>query len=294
MRTILNFDIGMPGSDTRPRVDVRPSVGLFRMGEAAQADGESGRWGRALLLTVLVHAGLLLAGLSMSGGVVKEAPVREEPELVFFSFPPPPAAAARATSSRAAVAERVQRQARTRLPRPENRAPTPLPTKAPEEPALEQPAEETANLEAVQDEGAPDEAPAEGDVATGTAALGGVVAGLVDGVLDGREGGMVGATGGAALELKQVARAPRVLEQVKPHYPRRAKADGLVGLVLVRVIIGTDGRIEPEHTRVIRSVPGLDAAAITAVSQWRFSPALGHQGRAVRVIVEIPVQFSLK
>ena len=85
-----------------------------------------------------------------------------------------------------------------------------------------------------------------------------------------------------------------MLAQVKPRYPRRAKADGIEGLVLVRIIIGTDGRVEPEHTRVIRSVPELDAAAISAVSQWRFSPAIGRQGRPVRVIVEIPVQFSLK
>jgi len=56
----------------------------------------------------------------------------------------------------------------------------------------------------------------------------------------------------------------------------------------------SDGRIEPEHTRVVRSVPALDAAALSAVGQWRFTPALGHQGRPVRVIVEIPVNFSLK
>jgi protein TonB len=290
MRTILNFEIGMHGSDTRPQAAVLPSVSLFRMGEATQVEGESGRWGRALLLTVMVHAGLLLAGLSMQGAVAKEAPMREEPELVFFSFPPPPATASGATPSRAVVAERVQRQARTRLPRPvtANRAPTPLAAKAPVEPVMEVPA--------VHDEGAAtDEAPvAEGGAAMGPAGVGGVTAGLVGGVLDGREGGLVGATGGSALELKQVARAPQVLKQVKPQYPRRAKADGIEGLVLVRVIIGTDGRIEPEHTRVIRSVPGLDAAAMSAVSQWRFSPALGQQGRPVRVIVEIPVQFSLK
>ena len=60
------------------------------------------------------------------------------------------------------------------------------------------------------------------------------------------------------------------------------------------VVLGRQGRVEPEHTRIIRSVPELDAAAVSAVSQWRFSPAIGRQGRPVRVIVEIPVQFSLK
>jgi protein TonB len=286
MRTILNFDIEMHEGDRRPRADVRPAAGLFRMGEATQDEGESGRWGRALLLTAVLHAGLVLVGLSMQGALVKEAPPREEPELVFFSFPPPPAAASGASPARAVVAERVRRQARTRLSRPvaEPRAPTPLPAMAPVELVLERPAQEAA----------PEEAAVEGGTAAGVSGVGGVVAGLVGGVLDGRVGGLVGATGGAALELKQVAQAPRVLAQVKPRYPQRAKAEGLEGLVLVRVIIGTDGRIEAEHTRVLRSVPGLDAAAISAVSQWRFSPALGHQGRPVRVIVEIPLQFSLK
>jgi protein TonB len=285
MRTILNFEIEMHEGDRRPRADVRPAAGLFRMGEATQDEGESGRWGRALLLTTVLHAGLLLVGLFMQGALAKEAPPREEPELVFFSFPPPPAAASGASPSRAVVPERVRRQARTRLSRPvtEPRAPTPLPAMAPVEPVLERPVEGAA----------PEEAAVEGGSA-GVASVGGVVGGIVGGVLNGREGGLVGATGGAALELKQVAVAPRVLQQVKPRYPQRAKADGLEGLVVVRVIIGIDGRIEPEHTRVLRSVPGLDAAAISAVSQWRFSPAVGHQGRAVRVIVEIPLQFSLK
>jgi protein TonB len=85
-----------------------------------------------------------------------------------------------------------------------------------------------------------------------------------------------------------------VLQQIRPHYPRTARSDGIEGLVLVRDIIGVDGRIEPDSTRIIRSVPALDAAAVSAVSQWRFAPALGRQGHPVRVIVEIPVQFSLK
>ncbi|HZH15075.1 MAG TPA: TonB family protein, partial [Archangium sp.] len=175
------------------------------------------------------------------------------------------------------------------------RPPRTLPALTVKKPAPEQPLEapaETANPETAQD--TPPATEAVSSSATGSPGVEGVVAGIVGGVLDGREGGLVGATGGAALELKQVARAPEVLQQLKPRYPRRAKADGIEGLVLVRIIIGADGRVEPEHTRVIRSVPELDAAAISAVSQWRFSPALGRQGRPVRVIVEIPVQFSLK
>ncbi|HEX8537400.1 MAG TPA: TonB family protein, partial [Cystobacter sp.] len=255
-----------------------------RMGEATSGGGERERWAWALVSAALIHAGVLILGLTLPQSAPRAATLPEEPEVVFFSFPPPPAAASSATASHAVAPERVQRQARTRAPRT-------LPTLPVKTPVLEQPVEapvETANPETQQEP-----APAE-EVASVSPGVEGVVAGIVGGVIGGREGGLLGATGGEALELKQVARAPEVLAQVKPRYPRRAKADGIEGLVLVRIIIGTDGRVEPEHTRVIRSVPELDAAAISAVSQWRFSPAIGRQGRPVRVIVEIPVQFSLK
>lgn len=279
---ILNFHIRLQDVAPAARRDVRSPVGLFRLGEATSGGGDGERWGWALVIAALVHAVALGVVLSVPPGAPRAAAPPEEPEVVFFSFPPPPAAASGATASHAVAPERVQRQARTRVPRT---LPTPLPARAP---VPEQPVEVPA-----RDTPTPSEEVL-ASVTTATPGVGGVIAGIVGGVLDGREGGLVGATGGEAHELKQVARAPEVLEQMKPRYPRRARADGIEGLVVVRVIIGTDGRVEPEHTRVIRSVPPLDAAAISAVSQWRFSPALGRQGRPVRVIVEIPVQFSLK
>jgi periplasmic protein TonB len=97
-----------------------------------------------------------------------------------------------------------------------------------------------------------------------------------------------------ALELRDVARAPQVLAQVKPEYPREARWNRLEGMVVVRVVIGTDGRVDRSKTRVVRSVPQLDAAAIAAIEQWRFSPAIGHSGQPVRVIIEVPVRFSLR
>jgi periplasmic protein TonB len=289
MRMIINFHIGMQDGALAPAREVRPAMSLFRLGEHAAGAGEGARWGWAVVLAALVHAGLLLAfWAAPAASAHAPAAPPEEPEVVFFSFPPPPPAAARAPASRAVTPERVQRHARAHLARPA----LVLPAKVP---ASERPVEPPVTEAA---EPAPEPEPSEpadvGGEPAGTEAVGGVVAGLVGGVLGGREGGRVGATGGSALEVSQVARAPEVLEQVKPRYPRRARADGIEGLVLVRVIIGTDGRIEPEHTRIVRSVPALDAAALSAVGQWRFTPALGHQGRPVRVIVEIPLQFSLK
>jgi periplasmic protein TonB len=96
------------------------------------------------------------------------------------------------------------------------------------------------------------------------------------------------------LDLRQVARAPVVLAQVKPDYPREARWKRLEGLVVVRVVIGTDGLVDRSRTRVVRSIPELDAAAIAALEQWRFAPAIGHSGQPVRVVIEVPVRFSLR
>ncbi len=286
LRMILNISIKMT-ADVSDEQAQGPRPGLFRQGETSRPDGEWERWGVALLITGLLHAAVValfwLAPASVPAVQVKRV---EEPELVFFSFPPPPAAAAPVHAPAAVKPAPVRRQARVRTPPPDTlrmptlapKPPEPIP-EAPPEPAAPEPVAETAPV-------ATESAGIEGSS--------GVIGGIVGGALDGRGGGLLGASGGQALELTQVARAPKVLEQTEPRYPRRARSEGITGLVVVRLIIGVDGRVEPEHTRVLRSIPALDEAAITAVNQWRFTPALGRQGRPVRVIVEVPVQFSLR
>ncbi|ATB30250.1 energy transducer TonB [Melittangium boletus] len=285
---ILNFPMELPETQPEGVKSAGPRERLFLMGEAPQGRDSGSRWGGALLLAVLVHAGFVGAGLAMASSPARE-PVRpEEPELVFFQFAPPPPPASSATATRAI--QPVQRRARAHTPRPVIHKPMPVEAprveKQPDPPA--EPVPEAPAEEAVAETTPPP------DVAADAASVASALDGVLGGVLGGREGGLVGATGGTALDLKQVAQAPRVLEQVKPHYPRRARSEGIEGLVLVRLIIGVDGRVEPDSPRVLRSVAALDEAALAAVSQWRFSPALGRQGRPVRVIVEIPVQFSLK
>jgi periplasmic protein TonB len=277
LRTIINIAVDNPflgGAATAK--EAWPSVSLFRMGAPPHGGGEWERWGWALLLAAIIHAGAVLAGIAILRPPPKASPKAEEPELVALTFmaPRPPA---QSVPAAAPVPEQKPRPARPRLPRPivAPPPPAPLPTKPPEpEPTAAPPVDDEADL-------APEDAPA----------VAGVVAGLMGNVMDSRQGSPFGVSDGA-LELKQVARAPQVLDQVKPRYPRQARSQGIVGLVLVRVIVGIDGRVEPEHTRIIRSIPALDEAAIAAVSQWRFTPAIGRQGKPVRVIIEIPIQFS--
>ncbi len=207
--------------------------------------------------------------------------------MVFLAAMAPRAQAASVAPAPVTKPQRVPPQVRARAARPlvPPRVPEPVAEKPPEPPT---PVQETPE-EAPTPEAAPEEE------VSGSEAVTGVVAGLVNSAVTTPGGSGLGVvSGGDAVDLKQVSRAPGVLKQIQPPYPREAKSRRIEGLVLVRIIIGIDGRVEPEHTRVIRSIPELDAAAVSAVSQWRFSPALGRQGRPVRVIVDIPFQFSLK
>ena len=99
--------------------------------------------------------------------------------------------------------------------------------------------------------------------------------------------------GDGPLTLGDVARPPRVLVRVTPTYPRQARRDHIEGLVLLRVIIDRDGRVESGSVEVVRSVAALDEAACAALAGWRFSPAIDRRGQPVRVIVEIPFEFVL-
>jgi protein TonB len=126
--------------------------------------------------------------------------------------------------------------------------------------------------------------------AAGTAA--GTPSGVPGGITGGVPGGTVGGQGHGLPRAGQVANPPVVERRVVPDYPRRARAEGVHGLVLLEAILGCDGRIE-DDVRVLRSVPLLDDAAIAALRQWRFRPARDGNREAVRVVVEVPIRFVL-
>ncbi|GEN12283.1 hypothetical protein MFU01_73200 [Myxococcus fulvus] len=288
---ILNIDTPAVSAEVPASCVATPSGSLFRMGESSEGVGVGSRWGRALAVAVAVHAGGLAAGLAFAARPVERV-VEPEPELVLLAFRPPPPASGGQT--RQAAKERASRPARARVSRPvvEPRAVVPQPLAEPKPEVIEPPKPEEPPATA-QDESLPESDPgAQPESSPGPVVAGGVAGGVEGGV----QGGIVGASGraGDAVGLAQVLRAPAVLKQPRPEYPRRARSDGIQGLVLVRIIVGTDGEVETEHTRVIRSIPALDAAAISAVNRWRFTPAIGRLGRPVRVILELPVQFSLK
>ena len=84
--------------------------------------------------------------------------------------------------------------------------------------------------------------------------------------------------------------APVKTKQVNPTYPPEAQRAGVQGVVIVEATIGVDGTVT--DVRVVRSVPGLDQAALDAVRQWEFVPTL-LQGKPVPLLMTITVNFQL-
>jgi protein TonB len=83
---------------------------------------------------------------------------------------------------------------------------------------------------------------------------------------------------------------PEVLREVKPVYSHLAQDARVEGMVIVRALVGVDGRVE--RAEIVKSIPLLDASAIEAAMKWRFQPARV-SGRPVRVWVAIPMRFRL-
>ena len=91
-------------------------------------------------------------------------------------------------------------------------------------------------------------------------------------------------------EYVYVEELPEAVVRVPPAYPDSAREAGVDGTVMVLALVCTCGEVG--DVRVITSIPMLDQAAIAAVRQWYFKPALSNR-EAVAVWVGIPIRFSL-
>jgi TonB family protein len=84
-----------------------------------------------------------------------------------------------------------------------------------------------------------------------------------------------------------VEELPEAIKKVPPVYPELPRT--VDATVLVQALVGKDGLVK--ETRVIKSVPLLDQAAVESVRQWVFKPAKT-KGKPVAVWVAIPVRFA--
>lgn len=83
-------------------------------------------------------------------------------------------------------------------------------------------------------------------------------------------------------------RPPQKIADVAPTYPPIALASRVEGVVILEAVIAEDGSVR--DVRVLRSIPLLDAAAMEAVRQWRFTPTLLN-GEPVPIVMTVTVAF---
>jgi len=83
----------------------------------------------------------------------------------------------------------------------------------------------------------------------------------------------------------------RLVRAVEPEYPEAARLAGIEGDVTLRVLIGKDGMVS--QVTPLGGEASLAQAAVDAVEQWHYSPAL-LDGRPVGVVTTVTVAYRLQ
>jgi L-ribulose-5-phosphate 3-epimerase len=82
---------------------------------------------------------------------------------------------------------------------------------------------------------------------------------------------------------------PKLVKHVPPEYPVSALRSDVQGTVIVSVLLGLDGRVS--GTRILKSIPALDAAALAAVDKWIYELFLC-EGEPRPYALTVTVNFS--
>jgi TonB family protein len=86
-------------------------------------------------------------------------------------------------------------------------------------------------------------------------------------------------------------RQPTKTRDVRPAYPAQAQTDRVQGVVIIAAIIDASGSVA--NARILRSIPALDGAALSAVSRWQFTPTMLN-GAPVTVLMTVTVNFTMQ
>jgi TonB family protein len=97
-------------------------------------------------------------------------------------------------------------------------------------------------------------------------------------------------TPAGALRVGGPIHEPRKIVNVAPIYPEAAKQARVSGMVILEAVISPSGCVS--EMKVLKGIPQLNAAAISAVARWRYTPTL-LDGRPVPVIMTVTINFRL-
>ena len=230
----------------------------------------------------------LLGSLAVHGIVVVALLAHKQPPTVKPIADPIELSVVQAMTPPAAEPVNVARPKARILVKPAERPPPVIATNAPPPSVpLAAPAPEPTKLifgvstESVTDNASAVAVPIGNTVATAPGNLGTVPIAVnpATSSLGGTPGG-TGSTPFAPVSESFVQQWPRTLEEIQAPYPEEARRVDMRGTVRLRVGIDENGRVR--EVKVIKRVGyGLDEAATKALWKFRFSPALGQDGRPV-------------
>lgn len=89
---------------------------------------------------------------------------------------------------------------------------------------------------------------------------------------------------------KDFDETPMPVKSVAPIYPADMKREHVSGIVTLKILIDENGNVA-DRTVAKSTRPEFEAAALDAISQWKFKPAK-KAGAAVKATVTIPIKFS--
>ncbi len=104
--------------------------------------------------------------------------------------------------------------------------------------------------------------------------------------------GPVGEAPRKILLVGATIRPPRLVWQVPPVYPPAARAMGMSGRVVLRVIVDEQGRVEDVEV-VSATSPLFIEPAVEAVRRWRYSRPVDMAGQSVACSMAVTVTFAL-
>jgi TonB family protein len=96
-------------------------------------------------------------------------------------------------------------------------------------------------------------------------------------------------------QLTEYDTPPSPIQNPMPQYPVRFKSSGIQGVVVLDVLVLSDGSVG--DIKVIKSLlsepGGLDDTAVATVKTWLFKPAMKNE-KPIDSRVTIPISFSLR
>src|SRR5882724_7364177 len=101
----------------------------------------------------------------------------------------------------------------------------------------------------------------------------------------------VGSKFGEVFDLSNLDQVPSPTFQSKPIYPFEMRRAGITGTVTVGFIVDSTGAVQNAYS-VSSTQREFEAAAIQAVSKWKFKPGR-KGGRAVATRMQVPIVFSI-